>query len=85
MDKSFVYSFLNQVEETMRYILLVEITGSTILLCLTMYYVIMVITINNFREAFTGFIMHYSLIAQGLYSVIFNDNNDIVISLHNYI
>ncbi|XP_018310065.1 odorant receptor 4-like [Mycetomoellerius zeteki] len=36
-----VKTFLNQVEETMRYILLVEITGSTILLCLTMYYVIM--------------------------------------------
>ncbi|XP_018046424.1 PREDICTED: odorant receptor 4-like [Atta colombica] len=36
-----VKTFLKQVEETMRYILLVEMTGSTILLCLTMYYVIM--------------------------------------------
>ncbi|XP_011684707.1 PREDICTED: odorant receptor 13a-like [Wasmannia auropunctata] len=36
-----VKSFLKQVEETMRYVLLVEIVGCTILLCLTGYYVIM--------------------------------------------
>ncbi|XP_018406413.1 PREDICTED: uncharacterized protein LOC108782606 [Cyphomyrmex costatus] len=36
-----VKTFLKQVEKTMRYVLLVEITGSTILLCLTMYYVLM--------------------------------------------
>ncbi|XP_011880195.1 PREDICTED: odorant receptor 4-like [Vollenhovia emeryi] len=36
-----VKNFLKQVEETMRYVWLVEIVGCTILLCLTGYYVIM--------------------------------------------
>jgi len=39
----FIYSFLKQVERAMQYIWLVEIVGSTVLLCLTGYYVIMVI------------------------------------------
>nr|XP_012230122.1 PREDICTED: odorant receptor 13a-like [Linepithema humile] len=36
-----VKNFLKQVEEAMQYIWLVEIVGSTVLLCLTGYYVIM--------------------------------------------
>ncbi|CAL1689192.1 unnamed protein product [Lasius platythorax] len=36
-----VKNFLTQVEEAMRFIWLVEIVGSTVLLCLTGYYVIM--------------------------------------------
>jgi len=51
---------LKQVEETMRYVWLVEIVGSTILLCLTGYYVIMVITIDNFCETFIHVIILYS-------------------------
>ncbi|XP_067214064.1 odorant receptor 10-like isoform X2 [Linepithema humile] len=41
-----VKNFLKQVEEAMQYIWLVEIVGSTVLLCLTGYYVIMSIKVG---------------------------------------
>jgi len=44
----------------MRHVWLGEIVGSTILLCLTGYYVIMVITIDNFCETFIHVIILYS-------------------------
>ena len=46
MNKLFIYSFLAQVEATMRYVWLVEIMGSSLLLCLSGYYIIMVIMTN---------------------------------------
>ncbi|XP_011684385.1 PREDICTED: odorant receptor 4-like [Wasmannia auropunctata] len=57
-----VKSFLKQVEETMRYVLLVEIVGCTILLCLTGYYVIMEWETSGATAMLVMLVVHISFI-----------------------
>ncbi|XP_025158973.1 odorant receptor Or2 isoform X1 [Harpegnathos saltator] len=52
-----IRSFLKQVEEALRYIWLVEIMGSTLLLCLVEYYVIMEWEGSDFTATLTMFVM----------------------------
>ncbi|XP_036147241.1 odorant receptor 85b isoform X2 [Monomorium pharaonis] len=56
-----VKGFLKQVEETMRFVWLLEIVSSTLFLCLTGYYVIMEWENNNSTATFTYSVMLASL------------------------
>ncbi|XP_025986693.1 odorant receptor 13a-like isoform X2 [Solenopsis invicta] len=57
-----VKNFLKEVEKTMRYVLLVEIMGSTILLCLVGYYVILEWETSDSTATLTMFVIFTSFV-----------------------